>query len=146
MTHPIHPVLVHFPISCWALGTCADVVSTMFAVEVNEIAKILIIAGLILSVPAMLTGMVALIKITQKEQIIKIATIHMYSVIVTWIFYAASLWSRMQETAAEPIGLLALFFSLSGLICLCIGIKPSSWVKPVSSTDSSIIISKLRIA
>ncbi|MGA8901705.1 DUF2231 domain-containing protein [Bradyrhizobium sp.] len=108
--HPIHPMLVHFPIALWTVAAGAYVAS---AAGVNEpvamIAKLANIGGLIMAMVAMFAGMLELRSIDSKSEAMRIATWHMMIMATVWLCFLAALMlsilsgidhSRAQVAAA----------------------------------------------
>jgi uncharacterized membrane protein len=120
MKHPIHPILVHFPIATWFLATIADIACLLFTNEqIGWVAGVLLITGTITALPAMMTGLLELGKIDQRSPAIKLANQHMILIMISWSFYAVSLFLRLDGTQLEQPGLAAIAFSILGLISLC---------------------------
>ena len=116
MPHPIHPVLVHFPIACWSLGSVADVAGIVMGKGVAEWAALLITAGLILAVPAIFTGLLDLGSAGKGDDEVNTAMSHITFVLITWSLYAASLYVRTALFTVSHYIPIAL--SLAGLISL----------------------------
>ena len=60
--HPLHPALVHFPITCWVLAVPCDLAGWLYFPQAWYAAYLLILGGVILAVPAMLAGMPARVR------------------------------------------------------------------------------------
>ncbi|SFE54747.1 DUF2231 domain-containing protein [Nitrosomonas sp. Nm166] len=120
MKHPIHPILVHFPIATWFLATIADVTSLFTNEQVGWVAGVLLVIGITTALLAMVTGLIELGKIDQQSPAIKIANQHMILIMVSWSFYAVSLFMRLDGTRLEQPDLIAIALSIVGLIFLCI--------------------------
>ena len=120
MKHPIHPILVHFPIATWFLATIADIASLFTNEQVGWVAGVLLVTGIIMSLPAMIAGLVDLGKISQQSTAIKIANQHMILMMVSWSFYAVSLFIRLDGSSLEQPSLIAISLSVLGLVCLCV--------------------------
>lgn len=119
MKHPIHPMLVHFPIATWFLATIADVASLFTNEQVGWVAGVLLVIGTITALLAMMTGLLELGKIDQQSPAIKIANQHMILIMISWSFYAVSLFLRLNGTHLEQPGLIAISSSILGFIFLC---------------------------
>lgn len=119
MKHPIHPMLVHFPIATWFLATMADIASLFTNEQVGWVAGVLLIIGTITALLAMMTGLLELGKIDQQSPALKIANQHMIFIMISWSFYAISLFLRLDGTHLEQPGLMAISFSIIGFIFLC---------------------------
>lgn len=119
MKHPIHPMLVHFPIATWFLATMADIASLFTNEQVGWVAGVLLIIGTITALLAMITGLLELGKIDPQNPALKIANQHMILIMISWSFYAVSLFLRLDGTQLEQPGLIAISFSILGFIFLC---------------------------
>lgn|SRR5690606_38540355 len=121
MKHPIHPILVHFPIATWVIATFCDVVGLFRDSElINQVAGVLLIIGTITALFAMVAGLMELAKIDQKSPAMKIANQHMLLMMVSWSLYATSLFLRLEGTQLVQPGLIAAALSITGLIVLCV--------------------------
>lgn len=56
--HPLHPMLVHFPIAFWSLGTGCDALGYMGLAAAWPAAAVLQLLGLAVALPAMTAGLV----------------------------------------------------------------------------------------
>lgn len=116
-SHPIHPALVHFPISCWVIATLLDLLawisnhSTLW-----QLAELSMLAGILLAIPAMLFGLLDFSKLPGNKQIIKTANKHMILVCSSWLCYLISL---LYHYRSEFI--IAVLLSVMGCIILIIG-------------------------
>jgi len=120
MKHPIHPMLVYFPIACWSIATCIDVISPFYNLQQFEISGVLILIGLLLAFPAMLSGLIEIIKIDNASAAIAIVNKHMLFVLATWMFYAISLYIRFDKMVISQPDWLAITTSVFGFISLSI--------------------------
>ena len=118
MRHPIHPMLVHFPIACWSLATLADLVSLLYGEPYGWLAGVLMLAGLLLAMPAMLAGLMDMTKIEAHSRAIDIVNQHMIVVIMSWSLYALSLFARTEGTTINTPDFIAIALSLLGFIFL----------------------------
>ena len=117
MAHPVHPAIVHFPIACWVLGSLADLSGLFFTEAVTEFAGILIMLGTLLAIPAMVTGVMELIKIDSATVEYQVASRHMNLILLSWMFYVVSLLLRFNNV--ESVGeWVSILFSLVGLLFL----------------------------
>lgn len=92
--HPLHPMLVHFPIALWSVGTVADCL-TLFAVgNVGTIGGLAIAGGLLLAVPALLMGLVDYLDL--EEAVLPTANTHMTLMGSAWCAYMVALYERMD--------------------------------------------------
>lgn len=119
MKHSIHPMLVHFPLATWFFATIADIASLFTNEQTGWVAGVLLVTGTITALPAMMTGLLELGKIDQQSPAMKVANQHMILIMVSWSFYAVSLFFRLDGTQLAQPGLAALAFSILGFISLC---------------------------
>lgn len=120
MKHPIHPILVHFPIATWFISTIGDVAGLFTNEQVSWVAGVLLVIGVITALFAMITGLVELGKIDQQSAAMKIANQHMMLMMISWSFYAVSLFLRLDGANIGQPGIIAIIMSIMGLIFLCI--------------------------
>jgi uncharacterized membrane protein len=120
MKHPIHPILVHFPVGAWFISTIGDVAYLFTNEQVGWVAGVLLIIGTITALFAMITGLIELGKIDQQSPAMKIANQHMILMLVSWSFYTVSLFLRLDGTSLGQPGMVAIIMSIAGLISLCI--------------------------
>lgn len=119
MKHPIHPMLVHFPIATWFLATIADIVSLFANEQAGWVAGVLLVTGTITALLAMMTGLLELGKIDQQNPAMKVANQHMMLILISWSCYAASLFLRLNGTQLEQPGPVAIALSVMGFVFLC---------------------------
>lgn len=121
MRHPVHPMLVHFPIATWFISTLCDIASLFTTNElVSRMAGVLLIIGTISALFAMVAGLMELAKIDQQSPAMKIANQHMLLMMASWSLYTVSLFLRLDGTRLGQPGLAAVALSVLGLIVLCI--------------------------
>lgn len=120
MKHPIHPILVHFPIAAWFISTIGDIAGLFTNERVSWVAGVLLVIGTITALFAMVTGLIELSKIDQQNPAMKIAHQHMMIIMVSWSFYAVSLFLRLDGASLGQPNTFAIMMSIMGLISLCI--------------------------
>lgn len=120
MRHPIHPMLVHFPVATWFLSTIGDVIGLFTNEQVSWMAGVLLVIGTITALLAMVAGLLELGKIDQQSPAMKIANQHMMLMMTSWSFYAISLFLRLDGTRLGQPDILAVAMSAAGFIILCI--------------------------
>src|SRR5262245_4093740 len=98
--HPIHPMLVHFPIAFWTVAVGAYVSS---AAGVGEpaagIARLANGAGLIMAMFAMVAGLLELRSIDSRSEAMRVATWHMMIMATGWVCFLLAL---VLPISAEP--------------------------------------------
>lgn len=90
--HPIHPMLVHFPIVLWTIAVGAYVASAAGVNEpVDVIAKFANSGGLIMAMLAMLAGLLELRSIGSRSEAMRVATWHMMIMASVWVCFLVAL-------------------------------------------------------
>ena len=90
--HPIHPMLVHFPIALWTVAAGAYVASLVGVTgPFDMIAKFANGGGLIMAMPAMLAGALELRTIASQSVAMRVATWHMMAMATAWFCFLAAL-------------------------------------------------------
>ncbi len=126
--HPLHPMLVHFPIAFWSLATALDLLFFMGLQDqwlvlfqgLTKGAVYLIALGLTFSVPAMAAGLIDLASLDKRAE--KTGLYHMLFMSTTWCLYLVSLVLHIKNgIIQESISALTITASLSGFITLAIG-------------------------
>ena len=98
--HPIHPVLVHFPIAFWTVATGAYVASAAGVGEAAGIAQFANGAGLIMAILAMLAGVLELRSIDSRSAEMRVATWHLMVMGTVWICFLLAWLLPMSAGAA----------------------------------------------
>ncbi|BBL35752.1 hypothetical protein Nstercoris_02028 [Nitrosomonas stercoris] len=121
MKHPIHPLLVHFPVATWVIATFCDIASFFRTDELmSQVAGVLLVIGVVTALLAMVAGLMELAKIDQQSPAMKVANQHMLLMMVSWSLYAVSLFMRLEGTQLVQPGLVAIILSIAGLFVLCV--------------------------
>lgn len=111
--HPIHPMLVVFPIGLWIFSLACDLIGLGVAIPAvwHTVAFYTMIGGLIGALAAAVPGLIDFLSYKGGlPPVKKIATIHMainLTAVVSVVFYAVNIWlrSRGEEHMALPIAL-----------------------------------------
>src|SRR5215468_2087803 len=89
--HPIHPMLVHFPIAFWTVAVGAYVWAAAGASEsAAVVAKCANGAGLIMAMLAMLAGAFELRSIASDGNAMQVAIWHMMIMSTVWVCFLAA--------------------------------------------------------
>jgi uncharacterized membrane protein len=95
--HPVHPMLVHFPIAFWTVATGAYIAG---AAGVSEpaamIARFANGAGLIMALLAMVAGALELRSIDGRSEAMRVATWHMMIMATVWACFLLALLLPMS--------------------------------------------------
>jgi uncharacterized membrane protein len=90
--HPIHPMLVHFPIAFWTVAVGAYVWAAAGASEsAAMVAKFANGAGLIVALLAMLAGLLELRFIASESQAMQVARWHIMVMSTVWICFLVAM-------------------------------------------------------
>lgn len=121
--HPIHPVLVHFPIAFWTLATLAYVGAVAgFDAPLVAVAKFANAGGLLMAVPAMAAGVLEYRSIDVKSEAFRIATSHLMLMASAWTLFLAGLLLPLSPSIAPAAaGLAAAIASVIGFLLLSVG-------------------------
>ncbi len=90
--HPIHPMLVHFPIALWTVAAGAYVWAATVANELAAmVAKFANGAGLVIALVAMFAGVFELRSIASGGRAMEVATWHMMLMSTVWVCFLAAI-------------------------------------------------------
>lgn len=121
MRHPLHPMLVHFPVACWSLATVADVASLYYGQPAWHLAGILAAIGVAMALPAMLAGLVELVQVPDGGVAMRDAYLHMSLMMLSFGLYLTSLLMRVERMHFVAPGITAIIVSVGGFISLILG-------------------------
>lgn len=99
--HPVHPVLVHFPIALLLSATIADLAWVAGLTTNTQIAAVMMAGGLAGGLLAMGAGMVDFAKLD--EAVVPHAVRHMTVVGLAWLGYAIALYLRRDSLSANGV-------------------------------------------
>jgi uncharacterized membrane protein len=123
--HPIHPMLVHFPVAFWTVAAGAYVLS---AAGVGEpaagVARIANGAGLIMALFAMVAGLLELRGIDSRGEAMRVATWHMMIMATGWVCFLLALVLPISAEAAIDRSLAPLGAAASatvGFLLMAVG-------------------------
>jgi uncharacterized membrane protein len=90
--HPIHPMLVHFPIVFWTVAAAAYVAGAAGVIEsADVVAKFANGAGLAMAMLAMLAGLFELRSIDSRSEAMRAATCHVMIMATVWVCFLVAL-------------------------------------------------------
>jgi uncharacterized membrane protein len=90
--HPVHPMLVHFPIVFWTVAAAAYVAAAVGAGETVVLtAKYANGGGLAMALPAMVAGLLELRAIDSRSEAMQVATRHMMIMATAWTCFLFAL-------------------------------------------------------
>ena len=124
--HPVHPILITFPIALWTTSFAVDVFFYFYRnPSLLLISKFMIAAGCLGAIAAAVPGIIDWLSIKDR-QVTKIANWHARLNIIALIVFAISLYLRMHAGSPWVGKHLTIPFLLSLLGVVLIGI--SSWL------------------
>lgn len=124
MRHPLHPMLVHFPVACWSLASLGDFASQVrgeaFGIGLWPMSSLLLALGCTAAVPAMLAGLLEFARVPEGAPL-RDAWCHMGAVMAAFVLYLASLLLRLDGAGLHAAGVAALGSSAAGFCGLVVG-------------------------
>jgi uncharacterized membrane protein/nitrite reductase/ring-hydroxylating ferredoxin subunit len=117
LRHPIHPMLVHFPIGFLVLSFLLDLVSLVFP-EVPGLPRgsyYAMVLGIIAALLAAVPGIVDYSEIRRDHPGKVIASRHMILNLMVGAIYGINLWIRSSALSDPKISLLPFLLSISGI-------------------------------
>jgi uncharacterized membrane protein/nitrite reductase/ring-hydroxylating ferredoxin subunit len=121
LRHPLHPLLVHFPVGFFTLTLVLDLISHAFEGQgFVRAAFYALVAGLIGALVAAIPGFVDFSAIRGDHPARRTATTHMILNLIMVGTYAASLGLRWQYLDAPSTPVLPLLVSAGGFVILSI--------------------------
>jgi uncharacterized membrane protein len=118
--HPLHPLLVHFPIALWTIAACAEVGGWWRGGDawwtVSAGAQAL---GVLIAVVAMVTGALDFASLARPHPATDTAVWHMLAMGTAWLLFVASLALRGWPVSGPPpvaatVAALAGFVATAG--------------------------------
>jgi len=106
--HPVHPMLVHFPIAFWTVATVAyGLVAFGASEQAATLAKFSNGAGLLVAMLAMLAGALELRSIDSSSDAMGVAISHMMIMATAWVCFLLALLlsvsTGLPETTARVV-------------------------------------------
>ena len=99
--HPIHPMLVHFPVAFWTVAAVTYIADAAGMGEAAAaIAKLSNAAGLIMAIFAMAAGLLELRAIDSQSEAMRVATWHMMIMATAWVCFLLALVLPISAGAA----------------------------------------------
>ena len=121
--HPVHPMLVHFPIAFWTAATVAYGWAAFDASELaTALAKFSNGAGLCLAMLAMLAGLLELRSIDNRSEAMRVASWHMMVMATVWTCFLLALLLSVStgfDQATARLGEAAC--SVAGFLLMAVG-------------------------
>lgn len=106
--HPVHPMLVHFPIAFWTLATVAYAATMLsFAGPTHVIAVFANVVALVMTLPAAVAGLMEWRSIAEGSKALRVASLHMMIMLSAWTMFVVALILPMLatlSTSARSVG------------------------------------------
>lgn len=116
--HPLHPMLVAFPIGLWAFALVCDVVAAGGAAGPwRAVALYSIGGGIVGAVLAAVPGLIDYFSI-EEAAMKRIAIFHLLVNVCALLVFAVNLWSRL---VLPPTSLVPLILSIIGVVGIGVG-------------------------
>jgi uncharacterized membrane protein len=116
--HPLHPMLVGFPIGLWVFALVCDVVAAGGAAGPwPTVALYSIAGGIVGAILAAVPGLIDYFSIDEPAMK-RIATFHLLVNVGALLVFALNLWSRL---ALPPTSLAPLILSIIGVVGVGVG-------------------------
>src|SRR5437016_1158285 len=121
--HPVHPMLVHFPIVFWTVAAGAYIASAIEVTgSIEGIAKFANGAGLIMAMLAMIAGLIELRTIDSRSEAMRVATWHMMVMATVWVcFLVALMLSVSVGLDGSTVHLAVVACAVAGFLLMGIG-------------------------
>lgn len=121
--HPIHPMLVHFPIVLWTVAAAAYVASAAGVTEsADAVAKFANAAGLMMAMLAMLAGLFELRAIDSRSEAMRVATWHLMVMATVWVCFLVALMLSISTGLDQATAqLAALACAVAGFLLMAVG-------------------------
>jgi uncharacterized membrane protein len=117
--HPIHPMLIPFPLALLATAAIFDVVGLVTADGTfHTISFWMIAAGLLVALAAALFGLLDFLKIADRTRAKRVALMHGLGNVVVVILFAASWWLRLGHL--DDPGLFPVALAIAGALLLAV--------------------------
>ena len=120
MKHPVHPLIVHFPIACWSLSTLGDLLNTFAKTHIIDDIEILMLIGCLSAIIAMVAGIYEVTRIKPATHISITIERHVYAAIITFSLYSLSLFLRWDSGFLSEPDSWAIVASFAGFLSLVI--------------------------
>ncbi len=119
--HPLHPMLVHFPIVFWSVATSAEVASQVGVELPVSLALAATAAGVVTAIPAMIAGYLDLARLRKNADAMIAAERHMISAGGAWMVYLSCLLVYVSDgeivAGGSPVTLVCSLCGLGLTVC-----------------------------
>ena len=101
--HPVHPLLVHFPVALWTVAAGADVAGWMYGwPEAWLVSFGSQAAGIVIALLAMVAGFLDFAAIPRGEPAQRVAVTHLLAMSTAWLLFIVSLAMRGLPAMNPP--------------------------------------------
>ena len=124
--HPIHPMLIVFPVGLWIFSLICDLIALRAAPESvwSTMAFHTMVGGLVGALAAAVPGFIDLLSLADR-QIKRIAVIHMAINLAVVALYAMNIWLRASDPTSMSTGMSTpVLLSIIGVALLFV----SGWL------------------
>lgn len=119
--HPVHPMLVHFPVAAWTVAVAADAAGWVTGQAAWWMISFGCQAlGVLVAAVAMLAGFLDYAAIPRQHPAQDAAVSHMIAMSTAWLLFLVSLASRGLP-AADPPPVWATVVAVAGFIAMALG-------------------------
>ena len=126
---PLHPRFVHFPIALFTLAVALSFLSAWrplvwLGMRVDQLAFFALVAGWLLSAPAILTGLIDQNLIPLDAPARAVSDNHITAIIAAWVAFGLAIYTAFRATglpATRPARWRYLVLLLIGFVALVIG-------------------------
>jgi uncharacterized membrane protein len=121
--HPLHPPLTDVTVGLYAGATAFGVLSALGVSEENLAHGwwLLLVAGLIVTVPTALTGLAEWLTISRGTPLWRTATAHLLSMVTATVFFLLAAIVGHGDYVDAEVGGGALILTLIGFVLLTLG-------------------------
>jgi uncharacterized membrane protein len=119
--HPIHPMLVHFPLAAWLLTAASDIAALAMARPFFwHVSALLSLTGLVLGAIAAMAGAMELQRVKGQAKLERLAIIHGSLMGVAWVVALVCMVLRIDDLLLTripaPVVVPVLDFIVAGLV------------------------------
>jgi len=120
--HPVHPMLVHFPIVFWSCALAADVVGRFtHALLAAELASGSLALGCAMGLMAMIAGAFDFVALPQDSPARDTAVLHFMAMCSAWLIFLVAL--ALRGYPPRPPALAALLATVAGFVTMAYGAR-----------------------
>lgn len=121
--HPLHPILVAFPIGLWTFSLVCDAAYHLLGASYawKEAALFCTGGGLFGAVAAMAPGFVDYASISGGGRLKKIAVYHLLLNVTASLLFGGTFWLRLQDEAARTASPTPIVLTALGIVLITLG-------------------------